>query len=227
MAQEVTSTPESTTEPKPFYGIRSYLHLLYERGSQDIDEDGEDGEDNEEEGYSFVQPRDPSVHRRKNETCFRIALICSLFGLIIGSILAAGGFIISPPPSSSSSSSIITTATSTSSSNVSNEKGHRPLDEAVDSFVHSKISMGGLIVLGVSAFILSCSLLLPVIASTHCGHYCQNWYFKVTGRSDEDAAQLILPSNRKNNKKKRSFGRIPVNQSFESIQPSRQTDQDS
>ena len=206
MAQSVTNQPiPEANEPKPFFGIRSYLHLLYERGSQDVDE-YEEG--STEQAYSFIQPREISGHRTRLHTCFRATLIVSLLGLLTGSILAAAGFIMTPA----------------STPNVTGEKGHRPLDETVDSFVHSKISMGGLVVLGVSTFVLSCNLLFPVIASTQCGHWCLNWYHSVTGRSDEDAAQLILPSNPN---RKRSLSRIPVNQSFESIQPSRQSDQDS
>lgn len=229
MAQTVTSQPTpEPTEPRPFFGIRSYLHLLYERGSQDVEEDEEE---QAEQGYSFVQPRETGEHRTRFHTCFRLTLMLSLLGLLTGSILAAAGFIISPTSNwTTSSPSTATSPTKSPSTSqvsrevVTGEKSHRPLDEAVDSFVHSKLSMGGLVVLGVSTFVLSCNLLLPVIASTSCGHLCQRWLLKLTGSTDEDAAQLILPSNRN---RKRSLSRIPVNQSFESIQPSRQTDQDS
>lgn len=187
------------------FGIRSYLHLLYERGSQDILEDeGEDddtGVESTEQAYSFIQPHESSDHRHRYYNCFRVTLIISLLGLLGGSILAAAGFIMSPSVNH----------------HVMRNTQHSPMNDAVESFVHSRVSMSGLVLLGISALILSCNLLLPVIASTQCGQCIQKRLLARTC-NDEDAAQLIRPSS---GARKRSLSRIPVNQSFESIQPSR------
>ena len=211
--RQCQSTPDSGASGSQLFGIRSYLHLLYERGSQDIVED--DGEDDDtgpgstQQAYSFIQPRESSDHRLGYYTCFRVTLILSLLGLIGGSLLAAAGFIMSPNVNHHATRNTM----------------HHPLDDAVKSFVHSRLSMSGLVLLGVSALILSCNLLLPVLASTQCGQSAQKWLLARRSRcNEEDAAQLIRPSS---GGRKRSLSRIPVNQSFESIQPSREGEHNS